>query len=88
MSKKIVRSIVSGYAYNVMEKKGSNLVFVKEVISPVVIRSVKQGKEFLKREHLNENYVLVLNKTLQKRYEILESEFMKYAHEVKEVNEK
>lgn len=83
--KTLTRTMISGYVYNVMAKKGTSLEFVKEIVVPNVIRSIKQQKELLVAENLPASDVLVLNRTNSTKYEMLESDFIKYSKIVTEV---
>jgi len=83
--KTLTRTMVSGYVYNVMEKKGTSLELVKEITLPAVIRSIKQQKQILLDNQLPASNVLVLNRTLSTKYEMLESDFIKYSKVVTEV---
>lgn len=83
--KKISRTIVTGYEYDVMKREGANLTKIGTVITDKAIRSVRQQKEILVLNKLGSDNVLVYVKTVSKQFEISESDFMKYATEVTEV---
>lgn len=80
--KEIVRTIITGYKYEVMTRKGDTLTKVGELITEKAIRSIKQQKDELTKNNLDVNSVLVPVGTIDKKYSISEDEFLKYAKEV------
>lgn len=83
MAQKITKTITTGYIYDVFKKKGDNLTKVATLTSSEQFRSAKGIKEFLKANEQDENATVILVGTIDKKYEISEEDFIKYATEIK-----
>jgi hypothetical protein len=85
--KKITRTLIVGYNYNVLRQNGNTMEIIGTVTVPTVIRSMKEQKNVLTAKKFNESDVLVLTGSTQKQYEMSEADFMKYATAVTDVSE-
>lgn len=83
--KKIKRTIIVGYKYDVLEKNGSEVKIIGELINDEPIRSVKEGKNVLILNEFDENCILVQSGIEQKSYEMPESVFKQHATIVSEI---
>lgn len=77
--KRIRRTIITGYNYEVFMKEGNVLQNVGSLIAPNTIRSIKEQKKILVANKFDENAILIAGDINTKVYEMTESDFMKYA---------
>lgn len=82
--KKIKRTIIVGYKYEVLEKKGTVVTVIGELTNAEAIRSVKEGKKVLLANNFDEECILVPAGMEQRVYEMPESTFMQHATIVSE----
>lgn len=85
--KKITRTLITGYNYDVLRKSGTTMEILGSVTVPSVIRSIKEQKNVLTENGFEETDVLVMAKSEQKQYEMTEADFVKYATVVTDVTE-
>lgn len=83
--KKIKRTIITGYKYDVLEKGGEGFKIIGQVVTPEPVRSVKETKNVLILNEYDENCTLVQNGIEQKSYEMPEAVFMEHATVVNEI---
>ena len=86
-SKKIKRTLIESYDYEVMRRNGKTMELIGVVNNPSSIRSMKEQKQVLKDNEYMESDVLVLTGTTQKSYEMSEDDFKKYATVVNNIVE-
>lgn len=85
MATTITRTITTGIVYDVMERKGNVLTKIAEVVTPSILRSVKQQNVVLADNAMDVESVLIFNRANEKKYEISEEDFIKYATVVTEI---
>lgn len=85
--KKVTRTIIVGYNYDVLRKNNGQIELLNTIVVANAIRSVKEQKEILKANGFAENDILVKNGVEQKKFEMSEADFMKYATVVADVEE-
>lgn len=83
--KKIKRTIIIGYKYDVLEKNGTTMEILGSVVNDTVIRSIKESRNVLVANGYDEDCVLVQTGLEQKVYEMPESTFMQYATVVEDI---
>jgi hypothetical protein len=77
--KKIKRTLIVGHNYDVFRKNGTVMEHLGTIIVPSVIRSIKEQKNALTANGFKESDILVLGTPIQKHFEMLESDFIRYA---------
>ena len=80
----ITRTIITGYKYDVMERKDATIKIVGQVVVDKRIRSVKKQQEILVANGFNPDCTLIKNCVTEKKYQISEEDFIKHAVEVVE----
>lgn len=81
--KKISRTLITNYVYDVMSREGDTLTKVGTVKSPTALRSVKQQSAEIKKAKFDDSKcVLIYNTVEQSKYEMSETDFLQYATKV------
>jgi hypothetical protein len=82
--KKITRTIITGYKYDVVEKNGTTMAIIGQIVNEVSVRSTKESNKIIAENGYPENCILVPNGVEQMVYEMPQDVFIQHATVVSE----